>query len=158
MISLRRALCSCILALAIGAPAWAQTRTVTLVKAVTLAAAGTYTGDVVRLPAGVGMLAVQSAIVVAAGGTSTKVFLQTSLDGGLTWVDIAQHAFLVTTAKKVSAVRAAIAMAGGYTPTDGTLADDTIKDGLLGDRMRVKWVVAGTYTGASSITVTAVAN
>jgi hypothetical protein len=158
VITLRRALCSFILALVVGAPAWAQTRTVTLVNAVTLAAAGTYTGDVARLPAGVGMLAVQSVFVRAAGGTSTKVYIQTSLDGGVTWIDVAQHAFLITTATKVSAVRAAIAMAGGYVPTDGTLADDTIKDGLMGDRVRVKWVVAGTYTGASSITVTAVAN
>ena len=123
-----------------------------------LAAGATYIGDVVSLPRGTLSVAVQSVFVRAAGGTSTKVFLQTSLDGGATWVDIAQHAFLTTTATKASAVRAAIAMAGGYVPTDGTLADDTIKDGLLGDRLRVKYIVAGTYSGASSLSVTVVAN
>ena len=123
-----------------------------------LAAAATYVGPETVVPRDVRSLSVQAKFVRAAGGTSCKVYLQTSFDGGVTWVDIACLAFLTTTATKISAVRPYIAMAAAYVPTDATLTDDTIKDGLLGDRLRVKYVVVGTYSGASSLTVTAIPN
>lgn len=158
----RRAVSFCaIVVFGVTGSAWAQvqSRAVTLLPVTTLAAAGTYIApDVVRVPYGTKAAAVESFFVRAAGGTSCKVFLQTSFDNGSTWVDVAQHAYLTTTAVKVSAVRLDIALAGGYVPTDGTLADDTIKDGLLGDRLRIKFIVAGTYTGASSIAAFLVLN
>jgi len=135
-----------------------MTRSKGLIPTTTLAAAGTYISEVSPLPREVKALAVQSVFVRAAGGTTTKVYIQTSLDGGATWVDIACHAFATTTATKISAVRNAIALTAATVPTDATLTDDTIKDGLIGDRVRVKFVVAGTYSGASSLTVSAVAN
>jgi hypothetical protein len=158
---LRSIVLCALVALGLSGSAWAQVqnRAVTLLPVTTIGAAGTYLApDVVRVPFGTKAAAIESAFIRAAGGTSCKVFLQTSFDNGATWVDIAQHAFLTTTASKVSAVRLDIALAGGYTPTDGTLADDTIKDGLLGDRLRVKFIVAGTYTGASSVASTVVLN
>lgn len=156
---MRRLLLGFVLALCAVAPAAAQTRSITLIPGVTLAAAGTYVNpDFVMLAPGTHTLALESKFVRAAGGTSTKVFLQTSLDGGTTWVDIAQHAFLTTTANKVSAVKTNIAVTGGTTPTDGTLGDDALLDGILGDRIRVKYIVAGTYTGASTLTVVVVAH
>lgn len=153
----RRALLGLVLALAVAAPAAAQTRSIVLINNVTLAAAGTFVGDPVNLAPGTASLGVLSKFVRAGGGTSTKVFLQTSLDGGTTWIDVAQHAFLTTTASKVTGVKTAIARAVA-TPTDGTLADDTVLDGLIGDRVRVKYIVAGTYTGASTLSVVVVAN
>jgi hypothetical protein len=154
----RRALLGLLVALAFVAPVAAQTRSLGLIPQTTLAAAGTYVGEVVRIPAGTLGLALESKFVRAAGGTTTKVYVQTTLDGGTTWVDIACHAFATTTASKVSAVKVNVAVTGGTTPTDATLTDDTVLDGFLGDRIRVKYVVAGTYSGASSLTVVAVAN
>jgi hypothetical protein len=129
-----------------------------LIPTTTLAAAGTFVGEVKMLAPGTKTLSAQAVFVRAAGGTTTKVYVQTTFDGGATWVDIMCLAFATTTATEISSVRTDIAVAASYTPTDGTLTDDSIKDGLIGDRVRVKYVVAGTYSGASSIAVQAVAN
>jgi hypothetical protein len=124
---------------------------------VTLAEAVTgVVSEGVPVPAGARTLAVQAAFARAGGGTSCKAWVQTSLDGGATWIDVMCFAFLITTATKVSAIRQDIALAAAYVPTDGTLTDDTIKDGLLGNQIRVKRTSVGVYTGASSLTVTAV--
>ena len=133
-------------------------RTITLQPQLTIAGTQTAISDEKLLPPGILTLAIQGSLVRAGGGTSVKVYVQTSLDGGASWCDVACQTFATTTAKKVSALRTSIALAASYTPTDGSLADDSIKDGLLGDRIRCKSVITGTYTGASSITVTAVAN
>ncbi len=155
---IRRFLAAAVLLALCVAPVGAQTRVKTLIPTTTLAAAGTYTGEVSLLPSGAKTLAIQTVFVRAAGGTTTKVYVQTSLDGGVTWVDIMQQAFATTTATKASAVKTDIAVAAGVTPSDGSMSDNTILDGVLGDRIRVKFIVAGTYTGASSVTVTGVVN
>jgi hypothetical protein len=41
--------------------------------------------------------------------------------------------------------------------TDGTSADNATVNGVLGDRVRVKYITTGTYSGATSIAVYAVA-
>jgi hypothetical protein len=102
-------------------------------------------------------LVVQSIFDYGSGGTSCKVYLQTSLDGGATWFDVAQHAFATADATKVSALNANIAPAAqAFTPGDGALADNTVANGALGDRLRVKIVSAGTYA-ATTIKVDVVA-
>lgn len=136
----------------------AQSRSQSLVPTTTIAGAQTVVTDPVLTPQGLRNVSVQSKLVYAAGGTTLKVYLQTSLDGGASWIDVAAHAFTTASATKVSAVRGDVALAAAYVPTDGTLTDDTIKDGLLGDRWRVKYVVAGTYTGATTLTVNVVVN
>jgi hypothetical protein len=87
------------------------------------------------------------------GGTTLKTWFQTSLDQGNTAIDL--WCVAATTAAKTRAVR--IKPDGVVnTPTDGALADDTIATGLvLGDRLRVKYVVTGTYGGSSLLTVRA---
>jgi hypothetical protein len=112
--------------------------------------------EVFRLPMGMTALAVQAAFLYGAGGTSAKAWVQTSLDGGVTWVDIMCFAFTTAAATKVSAVRQSIALAAAITPTDGTMSDNTILDGLIGDLLRVKLTTVGTYTGATSLAITAV--
>jgi hypothetical protein len=124
----------------------------------TLAGAKTLVGGEVSLPFGTRLLSIESIFVRAAGGTTCKVYVQTSLDGGTTWIDIACHAFTTTTASKVSAVKADTAVTPATTPGDGALSDDTVLDGLLGDRIRSKVVSTGTYSGASSIKVRVVPN
>lgn len=111
--------------------------------------AGTFTTTPVTQISGMSYMAVQAALTMGLGGTSCSVYVQTSLDGGVTWIDIASFAFATTTATKVSAVNTQTALAANITPTDGTLTPNTIVNGLLGDRLRVKYVVVGTYTGAT---------
>ncbi len=123
-----------------------------------LAAAKTVVGDEIAVPAGTTALAILANFGYGSGGTACKVYIQTSLDSGANWIDIACLTFATTAALKVSAVRSAIALGASIMPTDGSLGDDSIKDGLLGDRIRAKIVATGTYAGASSITVSAVAN
>ena len=133
-------------------------RTKILIPQTTLAAAQTVIGDVVAIPFCARTLAVLTKFVRAAGGTTVDVYIQTTLDGESTWIDIMNQAFATTTANKISVVKTDIAVAAGATPTDGTLTDNTILDGVMGDRIRCKYVVVGTYSGASHITVTAVVN
>ena len=124
----------------------------------TQAAAGTYISGETSIPMGVTNIICQSVFVRGSGGTTTDVFLQTSVDNGSTWIDIVQFAFATTTATRISGVRPSIALAANVTPTDGSLSDNTILDGLIGDRLRVKTVVAGTYLGESTLNVSVCIN
>ena len=121
-------------------------------------AAGTYTSDEAAVPVGWLNATAQTVCVRGGGGTTCDIFIQTSLDNGSTWVDIMQFAFTTSTATKVSGVKPNIALGAGYTPTDGSLSDDTVKDGLMGDRISVKTVIAGTYSGTSTLDVRVVFN
>lgn len=123
----------------------------------TIGAAGTVTGIAIPLPFDVKHVCVQASFVRGAGGTDVQTFIQTSLDGGLTWIDIMNLGFLVTTAVKVSAVHRDTALAAAITPGDGALAANSIVNGLLGDRLRVKAISTGTYTGVTTLRVFGVA-
>lgn len=126
---------------------------INLLPSATLAAAGTYTSDVVSGQANVAYLLVEAIFVRAGGGTSCKVYIQTSLDNGVTWIDIMCFAFTTTTITKISKVLAVTALTANTTPTDLSLTDNTILDGVIGDQIRAKYVVVGTYTGASSLAI-----
>jgi hypothetical protein len=132
----------------------------TKLQAVDLTAmgAGTFTSDEVSIPYGADLVACQAVFTRAGGGSTTDVYIQTSLDNGSTWIDIMQFALVTTTVTKMSAVRSSIAMAANVTPTDGGLSDNTILDGLLGDRLRAKTVIAGSYSGASSLSLNVIIN
>ena len=119
----------------------------------TALSAGTFSSDETSIPLGASVITIQSAFVRGSGGTSCDVFLQTSVDNGSTWIDIAQFAHTTTSVTKISSVRPYIAVAANITPTDGSLADNTILDGLIGDRLRVKTVVVGSYAGTSTLDV-----
>lgn len=102
--------------------------------------------------AGMKYYLMESIFVVSGGGTTMKVWLQTSVDGGVTWFDIMNHAFTTSTLSKVGSCGAYIGLTPA-TPTDGSLADNTATQGLLGDRVRVKYTSTGTFTGATTLTV-----
>jgi hypothetical protein len=149
-----------VLALALCvAPATAQSRSFKLLPQKTLSTAITAAvTDPIAVPPDAVSLSVEAVFVRAGGGTTAKFWVQTSLDGGTTWVDIMCFAFTTTTASAINSVRTTTAVAANYTPTDGTLSDNTIKDGILGDRIRLKYTTVGTYTGASSIAISGVMN
>ena len=103
-------------------------------------------------------LTAEAKFLYGAGGTDVNLYIQTSLDEGLSWIDIIQFNFLTTAANKVSSVTSCIAPAAqAFAPVDGSLASNTIIQGVLGDRIRLKYLSTGTYTGATSIAVYALA-
>lgn len=97
-------------------------------------------------------LALWCEFVRVGGGTTAKAWVQTSFNDGVSWVDIASFAFTTTNATRFYHLTAA-AVTSIATPTDGTLADNTSVNGLLGAQYRVKVTTVGTYTGASSFKI-----
>jgi hypothetical protein len=87
------------------------------------------------------------------GGTTCKVYVQTSLDQGDTWFDVYCAAFTTSSATKVVNLSGLTAKTTAATPGDGALTDDTAVDGVFGDRFRVKVTSTGTYAGNTSIAV-----
>lgn len=102
-------------------------------------------------------LIAQAKFVYGSGGTTVNAYVQTSLDGGVTWIDIMNFSFTTATATKVSAVVMTTALAAVVTPGDGALTANTILSGLLGDRFRVKYVTTGTYAGGTTLQMDVVA-
>ena len=104
-------------------------------------------------------LAVEAEFVVDSGGGTADVYVQTSLDGGATWIDIMNFHFTTASKKAVSAVVMTTALAASVdvTSADGALASGTILSGLLGPMIRAKLVTASTvYGGATTLKVYAV--
>ena len=93
---------------------------------------------------GMAAFTVQLRFAYGAGGTSVTPFLQSSLDQGTTWFDIWCEAFTTSSAVKIANL-AANAAAASVVPGDGTLSPGTLS-GYLGDRLRLKAIVLGTYT------------
>lgn len=114
-------------------------------------------GPVVRLRGGLQVLALQTVFAYGSGGTAVKAWVQTSLDGGATWIDIACFALTTSSARRVSVLHLATAVAANVTPADGALADNTILDGVLGDVVRVKYTTTGTYAGNTALEIRALA-
>lgn len=88
-------------------------------------------------------------------GTSAKVYVQTSLDQGTTWVDIYCATFTTSSATKIVNLSGFTAKTTAATPTDGSLSDDTCLDGVLGDRLRAKITTTGTYATNTTVSVRA---
>ena len=120
--------------------------------AVITTAATVVTAPFLFAPRSVQSIGFQSDFDYGSSGTAVKVYLQTSLDAGSKWTDIACHVFATADLRKVTAVSRFAARAEAVA-TDGTLADDTQLDGLIGDRLRIKYVSTGTYAGTSTLNV-----
>lgn len=126
-----------------------------LSETVTTAVTGSATTARV-VPVSASVVALQINFTYGSGGTSAKYYVQTSLDGGTTWVDIACFALTTSTARRVSVVHLATAVTANTTPSDGALTDNTILNGVIGDRFRVKRTTVGTYAGGTTVVITAV--
>lgn len=90
------------------------------------------------------------------GGTDLRAWVQTTVDGGVTWHDIACFLFLQANKRRMINLSARTPVIALATPGDGVLADDTAIDGFLGDRLRVKWTSTGTYGGNSRLLLSSV--
>ncbi len=119
--------------------------------------AGTITGDWFTDLEGMLGAGFQAKLAYGSGGSTCRVYLQTSLDGGTSAVDIACVAFATAGGTKILNFSALTPKLTEVTPTDGALADDTALDGVLGDRLRVKVVSTGTYAGSTALSCRAMA-
>ena len=101
-------------------------------------------------------MAAQVRLAYGSGGTTIKAYLQTSLDGGTTPIDVACFTFTTASAVKVRNLSSLVSKTTDVTPTDGALTDDTSVDGVIGDMFRFKVVSAGTYAGSTVLSCRAV--
>jgi hypothetical protein len=98
-----------------------------------------------------GMLAasIQIRFAYGSGGTNCKIYVQTSLDQGTTWIDVICATFTTASANKAFNLSGLTPKTMAVTPSDGALADDTAVDGILGDRWRAKITSTGTYANTN---------
>src|SRR3990172_876648 len=114
-----------------------------------VAGAGTFICEVIDELDGMTAVSLSLRLAYGSGGTSLKAYIQTSLDQGTTWIDIACIVFGTAAEHKTLNLSGLTPKTTQYEPTDGALADDTAVDGILGDRLRLKAVVTGTYGGST---------
>jgi len=109
---------------------------------------GTYTNNII----------LQGTFTWGSGGTSADAWVQTSFDGGTTWVDVANFHFTGASARFIYNLSSLTPVTTEYVPTDGTLTANTSKDGVVGGLWRVKYTTVGTYAGGTTLRVDAYAN
>ena len=108
-----------------------------------ITSAGTTVCDVVTDLAGMTAVSIQARFAYGSGGTTVKAYVQTSLSQSNDWIDVACIALAVASETQVLNL-SGLTPKALTVPTDGTLTDDTVLDGILGDRLRVKVVSVGT--------------
>jgi hypothetical protein len=125
-------------------------RTIAYVPAGTaVPAAGTYTLPILGLRNPTSII-IQAQFVFGSGTlTTSKYFLQTTPDSGVTWRDLACLAFTTASGVKTSVVNAGIVAAAAMVASDGALTDDTIANGYLCSSFRVKNIIANAYTAST---------
>ena len=118
-----------------------------------IGAAATQIGDVVDDLSGALAITLSARLAYGSGGTSCYAIVETSLDQGVTWVQIARFDFTTSGIQKMLTV-------SGLTPriaaaNAGSLSADTALDGTIGDRLRATVVSTGTYAGSTVLSVRA---
>ena len=97
----------------------------------------------------------QATFNYGSGGTTVDAWVQTSVDGGATWIDVANFHFTTASARYLFNLSSLTPVTTEATPTDGTLAANTSKDGFLGPLWRVKTTSTGTYAGGTTLQIDA---
>jgi hypothetical protein len=108
------------------------------------------------LPYGTLSATLQANFTYGAGGDTLKVIVETSLDQGTSWIEVARLAFALASLERVVNLSALTPVAV-YTPV--ALADDAVKDGILGPRWRARILkgAGAAYTGNTSLSLRLVA-
>ena len=91
------------------------------------------------------------------GGTNCRVYVQTSLDQGSTWIDVICKLFTTSSGTFLFNLSGLTPKTTGLAPSDGSLADDSSIDGILGDRFRGKVTSTGVYGTNTSVSLRLVA-
>lgn len=119
-------------------------------------AAGQQNGTPVCDLEGMDALSLQVRLSSAEGGTSINVYIQTSLDQGQSWFDIACVGFTTTPGVQVLNL-SGLDKSAPAAPSNLALSPGTILDGPLGDRLQAIVVTTGSYTGSPLVSVRGVA-
>ena len=98
-------------------------------------------------------ICVQASFSYGSGGTTVDAYPQTSIDNGVTWIDIAQFHFTTASARSVYNLNSQTPISSEYTPTDGALSANTAKDGIVGPLYQVKLASTGTYAGNTTLRI-----
>ena len=99
------------------------------------------------------MAAIQANFTYGSGGTTVSAWVQTSFDGGLTWVDATSFGFTTSSAKSIFNLSGLTAVIAPITPTDGSLLANTAVAGIIGSQWRVKYTTTGTYAGGMTLRI-----
>jgi hypothetical protein len=113
-------------------------------------------GPVLQIRRATGMpvnAGLQANFTYGSGGTSADAWVQTSFDEGLTWCDVANFHFTTSSGRVLFNLSSLTPVTTQATPTDGTLAANTAKDGFVGSHWRVKYTTVGTYAGNTALRV-----
>ncbi len=98
-------------------------------------------------------VAVNFKFTYGSGGTTADAYLQTSFDGGTSWVDVANFHVTTGSDSKVINLSSLTPVTTPFAPQDGAISNNTCKDGVLGELWRVKLKSSGTYAGSSRMQV-----
>lgn len=96
---------------------------------------------------------IQTNFVYGSGGTTFSAWVQTSIDGGVNWIDVCNMSGTTASKLRVQVVSTRTPITTPYTITDGTLTADTVHDGIVGPLWRTKLTTTGTYAGGTTLTV-----
>lgn len=118
--------------------------------------AGQQNGTPVTSLEGMAAASLQVRLSSAAGDSSINVYIQTSLDQGQSWFDIACVGFTTTPGVQTLNV-SGLDKAEPTAPSNLGLAPGTIADGPVGDRLQAIVVSTGTYGGSPLVSVRGVA-
>lgn len=86
------------------------------------------------------------------GGSSVSVIVQTSLNQGTTWIDIARFDFTTVGDERVATLTRDFL---AYPYLVGSLFSESVVNGVLGDRLRTVVTSTGTYTNSTVLSVRA---
>ncbi len=99
-------------------------------------------------------LTLQCVFTYGSGGGTADAYVQTSVDSGNTWIDIAQFHLTTSNANLIYNLSSGTPITTAITPTDGSLTNNTSQDGIIGDKLRVKYKSGGTaYAGGTTLAV-----
>ena len=150
---IRRLALPLLLALALALPARAASLLAPVTVTTAISPAATTPWLQVRTVEQLRNLVVQATFTYGSGGTTVDAYVQTSLDGGATAIDIANFHFTTASLRKAFNLSALTPVTTQATPTDGSLSANTAVDGLLGPLFRVKYQSSGTYAGGTTVRV-----
>jgi hypothetical protein len=111
-------------------------------QAITAALVSDTSVDSVEVDADTSEVIIHSNFDYGSSGTDFEAEVSTSLDGGTTWVEVYVHAGTTSDERKVVVLKsAAVAAYDGTT----AVADDALKDGIIGTLWRCRVTTNGTY-------------
>lgn len=112
------------------------------------------TGPVSTIPpSGLRNLTIEAEFSGVSGGTSVDAYVQTSFDGGATWVDIRNFHFTTSNANSIVNHSSGTAVTTAITPSDGSMSSNTSQDGVIGSLLRVKYKSSGTYGAGTTLAI-----